>query len=166
INKSIACVKAYTTRVGEGPFPTEFSSVLMDQIRKKGNEFGATTGRPRRCGWFDSVLARYSMIINGISELAIMKLDVLDDLKEIQICTAYKYKGETFKEFPMDYEKLCGVKPVYEKVPGWNSSTYGLKNYAELPKNAKSYIDRLEKLLKVGVKYISTGPKRDEIIVR
>ena len=166
INKSIACVKAYTTRVGEGPFPTEFSSVLMDQIRKKGNEFGATTGRPRRCGWFDSVLVRYSVIINGISELAIMKLDVLDELEEIQICTGYKYKGKVYKEFPMDFEKLCGVKPVYEAVPGWNSSTYGLKNYADLPKNAKNYITRLEKLLKVGVKYISTGPKRDEIIVR
>ena len=166
INKSIACVKAYTTRVGEGPFPTEFSSVLMDQIRKKGNEFGATTGRPRRCGWFDSVLVRYSVIINGISELAIMKLDVLDELEEIQICTGYKYKGKVYKEFPMDFEKLCGVKPVYEAVPGWNSSTYGLKKYADLPKNAKSYITRLEKLLKVGVKYISTGPKRDEIIVR
>lgn len=166
INKSIACVKAYTTRVGEGPFPTEFSSVLMDQIRKKGNEFGATTGRPRRCGWFDSVLVRYSVIINGISELAIMKLDVLDELEEIQICTGYKYKGKVYKEFPMDYEKLCGVKPVYETVPGWNSSTYGLKKYADLPKNAKNYVTRLEKLLKVGVKYISTGPKRDEIIVR
>ncbi len=166
IDKSVACIKAYTTRVGEGPFPTEFSSRLMEQIRKKGNEFGATTGRPRRCGWFDCILGRYSMIINGIDELAIMKLDVLDELDEIQICTGYKYKGKTYKEFPMDYEMLCAVKPVYESLPGWKSSTYGLQNYDDLPKNAKKYVKRLEQLLKVKVKYISTGPKRDEIIVR
>lgn len=166
LDKSIACVKAYTTRVGEGPFPTEFSSVLMDQIRKKGNEFGATTGRPRRCGWFDSVMVRYSVILNDIAELAIMKLDVLDELEEIQICTGYRYKGKTYKEFPMDYEMLCGVKPIYETVKGWNSSTYGIQKYNKLPKNAKEYIKRLESLLKVDVKYISTGPKRHEIIMR
>ena len=166
VDKAIACVKAYTTRVGEGPFPTEFSSKLMDIIRTKGNEFGATTGRPRRCGWFDSVLVRYSVIINGIIELAIMKLDVLDELPEIQICTGYKYKGKIYKEFPMDYQAITESKPIYETHPGWMESTQHIREYRKLPKNAKKYIERLEKLLKVGVKYISMGPKRDEIIIR
>lgn len=166
IDKSIACVKAYTTRVGEGPFPTEFSSRLMDKIRKKGNEFGSTTGRPRRCGWFDSVLVRHSIILNGISELAIMKLDVLDELEEIQVCTAYQYRGKVFKSFPMDFEVLCKSKPVYEKVLGWNQPLKGITKYKDLPKNARNYIEKLESLLKVGVKYISIGSKRSEIIVR
>ncbi len=166
INKAIACVKAYTTRVGEGPFPTEFSTHLKDEIRTKGNEFGATTGRPRRCGWFDSVLVRYSIIINGIDELAIMKLDVLDDLEKIKVCTAYKYKGKIFKDFPMDFEALSKAKPVYEELNGWQTSIRGARVYKELPKNAQIYIERLEKLLGVGVKYVSVGTKRDEIIVR
>lgn len=166
IDKSIACVKAYTTRVGEGPFPTEFAKTMDDIIRKKGNEFGATTGRPRRCGWFDSVLVRYSVIVNGISELAIMKLDVLDELDEIEICTAYTFKGKTFKEFPVDLEVLSNAKPVYEKMKGWKTPTTGIRKYEDLPKNAQKYIERLEKLLKVGVKYISVGCKRDELIVR
>jgi len=166
IDKTIACVKAYTTRVGEGPFPTEFSNTLMNEIRKKGNEFGATTGRPRRCGWFDSVLVRYSVIINGVAELAIMKLDVLDELPKIKICIGYKYKGKTFKEFPMDFEVLSNAKPVYEEVDGWMTPTSHVGGYKNLPKNARKYIERLEQLLKVGVKYISMGPKRDEIIFR
>lgn len=166
IDKAIACVKAYTTRVGEGPFPTEFSDQLKDEIRLKGKEFGATTGRPRRCGWFDSVLVRYALIINGISELAIMKLDVLDDLKEISICTAYSYQGKTFKDFPMDFEVLSNVKPVYTKVPGWQTGTKGIRQYKKLPLNARRYIEHLEKLLCVRVKYISIGSKRDEFITR
>lgn len=166
IDKSIACVKAYTTRVGEGPFPTEFKSHLKDEIRIKGNEFGATTGRPRRCGWFDSVLVRYSVMINGIAELAIMKLDVLDDLDKIKICTAYQYQGKRYTDFPLDFDVLCRVKPVYEELEGWKTSTEGTCRYQDLPLNAQKYIRRLEQLLKVGVKYISTGTKRDEIIVR
>jgi adenylosuccinate synthase len=166
IDKSIACVKAYTTRVGEGPFPTEFSSRLMEKIRTKGNEFGATTGRPRRCGWFDSVLVRYAVILNGISDLAIMKLDVLDDLPKIKICTGYKHKGKIYQDFPMDFEVLCQSKPVYEEVAGWETPTNGARRFADLPQNARAYIQRLEGLLKVGVKYISIGTKRDEIIVR
>ncbi|MDP8212022.1 MAG: adenylosuccinate synthase [Candidatus Zapsychrus exili] len=166
INKSIACVKAYTTRVGEGPFPTEFSTLLDQKIRKKGNEFGATTGRPRRCGWFDSILVRQSMIINGISELAIMKLDVLDELDEIQICTAYKYKGKTYKNFPMDSEAVSKAKPVYQKMKGWKAPTTGVRKYKDLPKNARLYVEKLEKLLKVRVKYISIGTRRSQIIVR
>ncbi len=164
IDKAIAAVKAYTTRVGEGPFPTEFSTGLKEEIRTKGKEFGATTGRPRRCGWFDSVLVRYSVVINGISELAMMKLDVLDDLKKIKICTAYRYRGKIYKEFPLDFEVLSNAKPVYEEVDGWQTVTRGIRQYSQLPLNARRYIEKLEKLLKVRIKYISIGSKRDEII--
>lgn len=166
IDKVIATVKAYTTRVGEGPFPTEFSSKMDNEIRTKGKEFGATTGRPRRCGWFDAVLVRYALIINGADELAIMKLDVLDELKELKICTAYRYKGKTIKDFPHDYEAVSSVKPVYETLPGWQSSTRGIRDFSKLPLNARRYINRMEELLKVRIKYVSIGSKRDEIIVK
>ncbi len=166
IDKVIAAVKAYTTRVGEGPFPTEFSCNLNDEIRKKGHEFGATTGRPRRCGWFDAVMVKYAVMINGITELAIMKLDVLDDLPSIKICVAYEYQGKKFKDFPMDFEAISGAKPIYEEWPGWLAVTREARSYRALPANAKRYIERLEKLLGVRIKYISVGSKRDEIIVR
>jgi adenylosuccinate synthase len=166
VDKVIACVKAYTTRVGEGPFPAEFTTSLKDEIRTKGNEFGATTGRPRRCGWFDSVMVRYSVILNGITELAIMKLDVLDELETIKICTGYKYKGKFYQEYPMDFDVFSNAQPVYEELKGWQTSTRGIRKYKDLPANARKYIERLEKLLKVGVKYISIGTKRDEIIFR
>lgn len=166
IDKVIACVKAYTTRVGEGPFPTEFMDELKDTIRNKGHEFGATTGRPRRCGWFDSVLVRYSVILNGISELAIMKLDVLDELKKIKICTAYKHQGRVYKDFPMDFQVISEAEAVYEEMPGWRMPLNGVRTFKKLPVNAKRYIERLEDILKVGIKYISIGSKRDEIIVR
>jgi len=166
INKVIAAVKAYTTRVGEGPFPTEFQSRLMEKIRTKGMEFGATTGRARRCGWFDSVLVRYSIVLNGISELAIMKLDVLDGLDKIKICTGYRYRGKMYSDFPLDSEVLAKAKPVYEEMPGWSDPTHRLTDFDKLPKNAKAYIMRLEELLKVHIKYVSTGSKRDEIIIR
>ncbi len=166
IDKILAAVKAYTTRVGEGPFPTEFSDHLEQEIRAKGKEFGATTGRPRRCGWFDSVLVNYSVMVNGISELAIMKLDVLDALKEIKICTAYEYKGKRFTDFPMDFEVLSQAKPVYETMAGWNSPTRGVTEFKKLPSNARRYIERLEKLLGVSIRYVSTGSKRSETIIR
>ncbi|MBF0532314.1 MAG: adenylosuccinate synthase [Candidatus Omnitrophica bacterium] len=166
IAKAIACVKAYTTRVGEGPFPTEFSDDLMERIRTKGNEFGATTGRPRRCGWFDSLLVRYAVIVNGISELAIMKLDILDELPKIKIAVGYRYRGKIYREFPMDSEVVCDAEPVYEEWDGWQTSTKNARTFTDLPLNARRYILRLEKLLKVGVKYISVGAQRDEIIVR
>lgn len=166
VDKTIACVKAYTTRVGEGPFPTEFSSSLKNEIRTKGNEFGSTTGRPRRCGWFDSVLVRYSVIINNVDELAIMKLDVLGDLEKIKVCVGYRYKGKTFTDFPIDFEVLSNARPIYEELKGWRSDICGARSYAQLPANARKYIERLEELLKVGVKYISIGTKRSEIIIR
>ena len=166
VDQVIACVKAYTTRVGEGPFPTEFSAKLMNEIRQKGNEFGSTTGRPRRCGWFDSILVRYAAMLNGASELAIMKLDVLDDSPIIKICVGYRYKNKIFKEFPMDFEVLSHASPVYIEMPGWNEPISGVRDFAKLPKNARNYIHRLEDLVGVGVKYISIGTKRDQIIVR
>ncbi len=166
IGKVIAAVKAYTTRVGEGPFPTEFDTKMNECIRSKGHEFGATTGRARRCGWFDSVLVRYAILINGASELAIMKLDVLDELKEIKIATAYKYKGKLYKDYPHDLDVLSQAQPVYETIPGWAADTREVRQYNKLPLNARRYIERLEALLKVKVKYISVGSKRDAIIIR
>ena len=121
---------------------------------------------PRRCGWFDSVLVRYSVVINNVDELAIMKLDVLGDLNKIRICTGYKYKGKIYKEFPMDFEVLSNVQPVYEELDGWRFDISAARTYAQLPANARRYIERLERLLKVGVKYISIGTKRSEIITR
>ena len=165
IGKVIAAVKAYTTRVGEGPFVTEFDTKLNANIRSKGHEFGSTTGRPRRCGWFDAVQVRYAVIINGVSELAIMKLDVMDDLKEVKIATAYMYKGKTLKDFPHDYDVLTKAKPVYETMPGWQADTREIRQYKHLPVNARKYLERLEALLKVKIKYISVGSKRDAIIV-
>jgi len=166
IKQVIAAVKAYTTRVGEGPFPTEFDKKMNALIRTKGHEFGATTGRPRRCGWFDAVLVRYAVAINGADQLAIMKLDVLDDLPVIQIATAYKYKGKIYKDYPHDMDVQKHAQPVYEKWPGWQSSTRQVRRYAQLPPAARRYIERLEELLNVRIKYISVGSKRDEIIVR
>ncbi len=165
IGRVIAAVKAYTTRVGEGPFPTEFDHKMNEIIRQKGHEFGSTTGRPRRCGWFDSVLVRYASIINGASELAIMKLDVLDGLDELKIAVAYKYKGKIYKSFPYDLEVLSNASIVYETMKGWKESTRGIRKYNKLPLNARRYIERMEKLVGVRVKYISVGSKRDEIIV-
>ncbi len=166
LDKIIAAVKAYTTRVGEGPFPTEFDSKMEEKIRAKGKEFGATTGRARRCGWFDSVLVRYAATIGGFDELAIMKLDVLDELKEISLCTAYKYKGKIFRDFPHDYEVWCHSKPVYERMPGWQRPTGDVREYRKLPSQARNYIERMQDLVGVPIKYISIGSERDEIIVR
>ncbi|MEW5895722.1 MAG: adenylosuccinate synthase [Candidatus Omnitrophota bacterium] len=166
IDKAVAAVKAYTTRVGEGPFPTEFGDHMLKKIREKGKEFGATTGRPRRCGWFDSVLVRQSIMVNGISELAIMKLDVLDGLEKIKICVGYEYKGVVYKDFPMDFDAICKARPVYIEVKGWSRPTAGIRVYKDLPVQARKYIERLEKLLQVRIRYVSTGSKRDDTIIR
>ncbi len=166
IDKVLAVVKAYTTRVGEGPFPTEFSTGLKEEIREKGREYGATTGRPRRCGWFDAVLVKYAAIVSGFSEIAVMKLDVLDELKEIKVCVAYQYKGKIYKDFPSDFQVLTEVEPVYKTLPGWQSSIRGIKSDKKLPLNAKKYLKFIEDFLNVKIKYVSTGTRRDEIIVR
>jgi len=166
IDSILGVVKAYTTRVGEGPFPTEFTCNLKEKIRSKGKEFGATTGRPRRCGWFDAVMVRHAVIINGLKEVAMMKLDVLDELKNIKICTAYKYKGKIFKTFPLDFEAIHNVKPIYKVYKGWQQNTSSARKYRDLPIQARSYIKSLEDLLKTDIKYISVGSKRSEIIVK
>ncbi|MCX5706762.1 MAG: adenylosuccinate synthase [Candidatus Omnitrophica bacterium] len=164
IDKVIGVAKAYTTRVGEGPFPTEFKAKFAKFMREKGNEFGATTGRPRRCGWFDSIMVKESVMINGISELAIMKMDILDDLKTIKICTGYKYKGKVFREFPHDFEVLNKARPVYKEVLGWNKTLIKPKSYNELPVNARAYLKQLSDMLRVKISMVSVGSSRADTI--
>jgi len=164
INKVVGVVKAYTTRVGEGPFPTEFPAVFGKFIREKGNEFGATTGRPRRCGWFDSIMVKEAILLNSISELAIMKLDVLDGLAAIKICIAYKYKGKLFKEFPYDLEAVKFAKPVYKEMPGWSHTVKGAREYKDLPSQARNYLSMLQDILNVKIYIVSVGSSREETI--
>ncbi|MBI5143740.1 MAG: adenylosuccinate synthase [Candidatus Omnitrophica bacterium] len=162
IDKVIGVVKAYTTRVGEGPFPTEFPSDLMDQIRQKGKEFGATTGRPRRCGWFDSVIVRHSIRVNGIDEVVVTKLDVLDSLGSLKICTAYRFGGKVYKEFPSSIKVLSDCEPIYEDLPGWRDDTTGIVSYSSLPKNAKNYLKRIQEILKTRIVLVSVGSERTQ----
>lgn len=165
IEKVLGVVKSYTTRVGVGPFPTEFPEKLQEKIRAKGNEFGATTGRPRRCGWFDAVLARRSIEINGIDGIAVTKLDVLDGEEKLKICVGYKYRGKKLDYFPTLLRIMEKVEPIYEELPGWKESTKDAKNFEDLPKNAQKYLKRLEELLGVPIFIISIGTERDKTIV-
>ena len=158
-------VKAYTTRVGAGPFPTELFDSDGDHLAKNGHEFGATTGRPRRCGWFDAVLAKRACWINSVDSLCVTKLDVLDTLAEIKICTSYKLDGETITQPPWDSRSLDRCMPNYETLPGWSGSTVGARTLSELPREAKNFISRLEELLEVPIDIVSTGPDRDETMV-
>jgi len=162
MDKVIGVVKAYTTRVGEGPFPAEFSDDLMERIRTKGKEFGATTGRPRRCGWFDSIVVKHSIMVNGIDEIVVTKLDVLDDLDRLKICTAYKHDGRLYNNFPSDIEVLSNCEPLYEELPGWKRDTTGITSYSRLPKNAKNYLKRIQKLLSTKIVLISVGSERKQ----
>lgn len=165
IKSVMGVVKAYCTRVGNGPFPTELDNELGNEIRKTGNEFGATTGRPRRCGWLDAFSLKYSIMINGIQELAITKLDVLSQFDEIFICTGYEYEGRSLKTFPTDTISLKAVTPVYEKLDGWKHPISDITKFDDLPENAKYYILRIEDLLKTRVNIISVGAKRDQTII-
>ncbi|MDD5428245.1 MAG: adenylosuccinate synthase [Candidatus Omnitrophica bacterium] len=162
IGKVVGVVKAYTTRVGEGPFPTEFGKDLMQKIRQKGKEFGATTGRPRRCGWFDSVIVKHSIMVNGIDEIVVTKLDVLDDLDSIKICTAYRFEGKVYNDFPTNGRVLAGCEPVYEELPGWKEDTTKVTSYLKLPRNAKNYLKRMQALLKTKIVLISVGCDRKQ----
>ncbi|MFH0913471.1 MAG: adenylosuccinate synthase [Candidatus Omnitrophota bacterium] len=164
IDKVVGVAKAYTTRVGEGPFPTELAPEFNKFMREKGKEFGATTGRPRRCGWFDSVMVQRAILLNGISELAIMKLDVLEGLKTIKICVAYKYKGKEFREFPDDLEVLLKARPVYKEVPGWEGTMNKIRRYQDLPRNARSYLSRLQGMLNTRISMVSVGSSREDTI--
>ncbi len=164
ISKVLGIVKAYTTRVGSGPFPTEIKDALGEEIREIGGEYGATTGRPRRCGWLDLVVVRHSARINGLTGIAITKLDVLDSIKTIKICNSYKHRGKVYKEFPKEIGIIEECTPLYEEVKGWNTSTVGITDFNKLPNAAKAYIKKIRSLLGVDVQLISTGQKRDEII--
>lgn len=165
INKVLGAVKAYTTRVGEGPFPTEIKDKLGELIREKGGEYGATTGRPRRCGWLDMIALKYARRINGLTGIAITKLDILDGLDNIKICVGYKYNGKLYEELPKEAEILENCEPVYEEMKGWKERTVGVRNFDKLPANAKAYIKKIEEMLNVEVQIVSTGQKRDEIIL-
>jgi adenylosuccinate synthase len=164
ISRVLGVVKAYTTRVGSGPFPTEIEGVVGEEIRTKGGEFGATTGRPRRCGWLDTVILRHAAMVNGFSGMAITKLDILDDLKKIKICTAYKHRGKVYRHFPKEADILGNCTPVYEEVEGWNASTVGVRDFKKLPVRTQRYIRRIEELVGVKAHLISTGQKRHELI--
>ncbi|MGC8764753.1 MAG: adenylosuccinate synthase [Brevinematia bacterium] len=163
----VGITKAYITRVGGGPFPTELKDETGEFLREKGMEFGATTGRPRRCGWFDGVATKYSVDINGIKEIFLTKIDVLDGLDKISVCTQYETSNGKYKNyFPADSQELASVKPVYVELPGWNEKTFGVREYRKLPDNAKRYIEFIETLLERKISYISTGFERDDVIIR
>jgi adenylosuccinate synthase len=162
----LGIVKAYTTRVGAGPFPTELFDDMGEHLAAVGAEFGATTGRPRRCGWFDAVALRRSIINSSVSGLCVTKLDVLDDLETIRICVGYEIDGEAVSGLPVDVDRFAECKPVYEEWPGWQQSTVGVTRHADLPSNARDYLARIAELAGVPVDIISTGPGRDQTIIR
>jgi len=165
IDGVIGISKAYTTRVGEGPFPTELLDNIGESIRSLGQEYGASTGRPRRCGWFDAVVVRYSRLINNLNSLVITKLDVLDELDEIKICTGYRYKGSLLQAFPPEIEILGQCRPEYVTLKGWKRKTAGIQELGELPTQARDYLNRLSDLVKTEISVVSTGPDRKETIV-
>jgi adenylosuccinate synthase len=166
INRVIGIIKAYTTRVGHGPFPTEYSGEMSEQMRELGEEYGATTGRPRRCGWFDAVIANYAARINGLDSFALTKLDVLDTLAEIKICIAYHFDNKQITNFPADLKTLKQCRPEYITVPGWGVSTKNIRDYDSLPENAKKYVETIESIVGIPIALISVGPDRDQTIFR
>ena len=155
-------IKAYTTRVGEGPFPTELFDQDGETLRQVGHEFGATTGRPRRCGWFDAVAGRYACMVDGVNKLAVTKLDVLDSFDKIGVCVAYEIDGKVTKEFPASVEELAAARPVLEWLPGWKQDISGVSSYDELPENAKKYLERITELVDSELAIVSVGPRRDQ----
>lgn len=165
IDEVIGVIKAYTTRVGMGPFPTEISDNEMVNLRELGDEFGATTGRPRRCGWFDAVIGNFAVRVNGISSFALTKLDVLDSLEEIKICVAYEYEGKTITSFPSEMRILENCVPVYESFPGWQEPTSHIRNFDALPTKGKNYIHAIEKLTNSRVAIVSVGSGREQTIM-
>jgi len=165
IHAVLGVAKAYTTRVGSGPFPSELVDEIGGGIQERGKEFGATTGRPRRCGWFDGVLVRYATRVNGLSSLAVTKLDVLDGCKELKLCTGYRQGSTLYKEMPADLQVLEQCEPVYEVMPGWTTATTGVRAYKNLPVQAKRYLKRIEELANCRIDMISTSSKRDDTII-
>ena len=161
----LGIVKAYTTRVGAGPFPTELFDEMGEHLARVGHEFGSVTGRPRRCGWFDAVALKRSIRLNSVSGLCVTKLDVLDGLDTIRIAVGYRFDGQIYESPPLHSEHYSGCEPVYEDMPGWNTSTVGITHYDELPENARAYLSRIEAIVGVPIDIISTGPDRAETIV-
>ena len=165
IDKAIGVAKAYITRVGEGPFPTKLPPDMDELLRQKGGEFGATTGRPRQCGWFDAVATKYAVRVNGFTSIVITKLDILDELDSINICVEYKYNGKRLTEFPSQIDILENCEPVYESMDGWMANTSEIKRYKDLPENARKYIERISQLMETKVDFVAVGPERDEIVM-
>ncbi|HEY9166054.1 MAG TPA: adenylosuccinate synthase [Candidatus Kryptonia bacterium] len=165
VDSVIGVAKAYTTRVGNGPFPTEQDNAIGEMLRKTGGEYGATTGRPRRCGWLDLFSLRYSVMVNGIENIALTKLDVLDDLDEIKVCVGYNYNKKPLKSFPLDLCTIEDIEPDYKSLPGWKSKISGAKKMQDLPKNCRSYIEFIESYLEIPAGLISVGATRDQTIV-
>ena len=166
INGVLGVVKAYATRVGEGPMPTELLGASGDRLRDSGKEFGSVTGRPRRCGWYDAVVARYAARINGLDSVALTKLDVLDGLEEINVCTGYRYGKDVISEWPADLNVLARCEPVYHKLPGWSRPSSGVTRYEDLPREAQKYIAYLEDVTGVPISIVSTGSGRADTIIR
>jgi adenylosuccinate synthase len=165
ITGAIGIAKAYTTRVGSGPLPTELNGSVGETIRQRGAEYGASTGRPRRCGWFDGPATQYSALLNNLQAIALTKLDVLDEFAEIQVCTGYEYRGSKLSEFPAEIKVLEQVKPIYKAAAGWQSQTAGIRNYADLPERARDYLKLLSDLTETEFSIISTGPDREDTII-
>lgn len=165
INTVVGVVKAYTTRVGEGPFPTELLGTEGDYIRNQGHEFGTVTGRPRRCGWLDANVVRYAGLLSGINYMAITRLDILDNMKTLKICTGYRYQGQLLKEFPASLKVLAQVEPVYQEFAGWQQPISGIRRYEELPVNARRYVEGLSEAAGIKIGIISVGPGRDQTII-
>lgn len=166
LNYVLGITKAYCTRVGEGPFPTELFCEMGEELRKKGNEFGAVTGRPRRCGWFDGAALRRAVQINGLSGLAIMKLDVLDGLETVKLGVGYKYKDKVLNVMPSGADAVAECEPIYEEFPGWSESTFGLTKWEELPESARRFLTRLAEVAGAPIALVSTGPDREQTILR
>jgi adenylosuccinate synthase len=158
-------VKAYSTRVGGGPFPTEQDNATGQYLRDRGNEYGTVTRRPRRCGWLDTVALRYTSRLSGVNSIAVMLLDVLSGLDEIKVCTAYTIDGKTTNRFPSHVDDLRSAKPVYESVPGWKDEITGCRSFNDLPANARSYLNRISQLVGQPIGMVSVGPERDQTIV-
>jgi adenylosuccinate synthase len=165
IDRVVGIFKAYNTRVGAGPMPTELKDETGNLIREKAREYGATTGRPRRCGWFDVVAGRFSVQINGLSDIALTHLDIYDGFRSIKICTAYKFKGEILTSFPSDVAILEKCQPIYEELDGWQESINGIRNSKKLPAGARNYMSRLEDLLSCPISLVSVGPNRRQIVL-
>jgi adenylosuccinate synthase len=164
IDAVLGTVKAYTTRVGAGPLPTLAAPADEERLRKIGGEFGSVTGRPRSCGWFDAAAARYAARVNGLTALAVTKLDVLDEFDEIPFATGYEVDGKPCEEFPAEVAVLERCRPVYRRMPGWKASTAGARSLADLPKNARAYLDLIQEQVGVPLRYVSVGTRRDQII--